>query len=330
LVFPAWRFPVAQVIAFRHPLDRRYVSVVPWDEVTLVGTTDRDHRPALDAEPAISPDEVAYLMAGVEAVFPSLGLTLDDIVATFSGIRPVIDTGKADPSKEARDYLVLAEQGLLTVMGGKLTTFDLVARDALAVAQSRLPAPVAPQHDAPLFAPSDDDLPATLSERTRRRLRGRYGAASTALVASAKDGELARVPGTTTLWAELRWAARHERVIHLDDLLLRRVRLGVQVPQGGAALLPRIRGICQEELGWDDRQWLAEEAAYLARWRKHYSIPDQAEVPDWHRMLREARRQRAASLEEQHKQARQRTAMAVAIGVVIGLSAVMFRRRATH
>ena len=119
-------------------------------------------------------------------------------------------------------------------------------------------------------------------------------------------------------------------MIHLDDLLLRRVRLGVQVPQGGAALLPRIRGICQEELGWDDRQWLAEEAAYLARWRKHYSLPDQAEVPDWHRMLREARRQRAASLEEQHKQARQRTAMAVAIGVVIGLSAVIFRRRAAH
>ncbi len=330
LVFPAWRFPVAQVIAFRHPLDRRYVSVVPWEEVTLVGTTDRDHRQALDAEPAISPDEVAYLMAGVEALFPSLGLTLDDIVATFSGIRPVIDTGKADPSKEARDYLVLAEHGLLTVMGGKLTTFDLVARDALAVAQSRLPTPVAPQHDESIFAPCHDDLPATLSERTRRRLRGRYGAASTALVAIAKEGELERVPGTTTLWAELRWAARHECVVHLDDLLLRRMRLGVQVPQGGAALLPQIRGLCQEELGWDETRWLAEEAAYLALWRKHYSIPDQAVVPDWHGMLVEARHQRQASREEQHKQARQRTAIAVAIGALIGLSAVILRRRVAH
>src|SRR5439155_12586331 len=78
LVFPAWRFPVAQVIAFRHPLDRRYVSVVPWEDVTLVGTTDLDHRQDLAVEPAISPDEVAYLMAGVEAVFPTLALTLDD------------------------------------------------------------------------------------------------------------------------------------------------------------------------------------------------------------------------------------------------------------
>jgi len=206
----------------------------------------------------------------------------------------------------------------------------LVAYEALAVAQSRLPEPVASQHDASIFAPSDDDLPATLSVRTRRRLRGRYGAAATALVTLAKEGELECVPGTTTLWAALRWAARHEGVIHLDDLLLRRVRLGMQVPQGGAAFLPKIRGICQEELGWDDSQWLAEEAAYLARWQKHYSIPDRILVPDGHSMLVEARRQRAASLEEHQKHARQRTAMAVTIGVVIGLSAVIFRRRAAH
>ena len=52
LVFPAWRFPVAQAIAFRHPLDRRYVIVVPWEDVTLVGTTDLDHQQTLDEEPA--------------------------------------------------------------------------------------------------------------------------------------------------------------------------------------------------------------------------------------------------------------------------------------
>jgi len=326
LVFPAWRFPVAQMIAFRHPLDRRYVIVVPWDEVTLVGTTDLDHREALDVEPAISPDEVAYLMAGVEAVFPSLGLTLDDIVATFSGVRPVIDTGKANPSKEARDYLVLAEHGLVTVMGGKLTTFNLVARDALAVAQSRLPA--ARQKNESIFVASDDNLPATLPEQSRQRLRGRYGAAAAAVVAIAKEGELERVPGTTTLWAELRWAARHEHLVHLDDLLLRRVRLGVQMPQGGAALLARIRNICQEELGWDDSQWLAEEGAYLARWRKHYSVPDRALVPDWHGMLVQARRQRLARLEEQRKETRYRTTIGIVIGALIGLSIVILRRRA--
>jgi glycerol-3-phosphate dehydrogenase len=327
LVFPAWRFPVAQVIAFRHPLDRRYVSVVPWEDVTLVGTTDLDHRQDLAVEPAISPDEVAYLMAGVEAVFPTLALTLDDIIATFSGIRPVVDTGKTDPSKEARDHLVLVEHGLVTVTGGKLTTFDLLAHDALAAAQSRLPEAVAPHHTEAIFAGIDDDLPDMLPEGARRRLRGRYGAAATALVAAAEAGELERVPGTTTLWAELRWAAGHERVVQLDDLLLRRVRLGVQVPQGGAALLPQIRRVCQQELGWDDQQWLAEEAAYMAVWRKHYSLPDQALVPDWHALLVEGRRQLEARLEDQHKQGRRRTAVALMIGALIGLSAMILRRR---
>jgi glycerol-3-phosphate dehydrogenase len=326
LVFPAWRFPVAQVIAFSHPLDHRYIIVVPWEDVTVVGTTDLDHRQTLDLEPAISPDEVAYLMAGVEAVFPSLALTLDDIVATFSGVRPVIDTGQADPSKEARDHLVLAEHGLVTVTGGKLTTFDLLAHDALAVAQSWLPEPAALQHDASIFESGEDRLPDTLSERTRRRLRGRYGAASARLVAVARDGELEHVAGTSTLWAELRWAARSERVVHLDDLLLRRVRLGLQVAEGATALLPRIRGLCQDELGWDDSRWLAEAAAYQDLWRRHHSLPEPALVPDWRALLSQARRERQGRQEDQRKRTRRSMAIAVVVSALIGLSAVILGR----
>jgi glycerol-3-phosphate dehydrogenase len=327
LIFPAWRFPVAQVIAFRHPLDQRYVSVIPWEDVTVVGTTDLDHHVAIDVEPTISADEVAYLMAGVEAVFPSLALTLDDVVATFSGVRPVIDTGKADPSKEARDHLVLAEQRLVTVTGGKLTTFDLLARDALAAAQSWLPERITPQHDDSIFEPVEEDLPDMLSEQARRRLRGRYGAAAAALVATAKEGELACVPGTSTLWAELRWAAGNERVVHLDDLLLRRVRLGIQVAEGGAGLLLQIRSLCQEELGWDDSRWLAEEAAYQALWRKHYSLPDRALVPNWHALLVQARGQRQGRQDELRKQAHRRTAAAVIVSACVGLSALILGRR---
>jgi glycerol-3-phosphate dehydrogenase len=330
LVFPAWRFPVAQVIAFRHPLDRRYVSVSPWEDVTLVGTTDLDHHAALDTEPTISPDEVAYLMAGVTAVFPSLGLTLDDIVATFSGVRPVVSTGKADPSKEARDHLVLVEHGLVTAMGGKLTTFDLLAQEVLAAIRPKLPPAITLADTASVAANNHDSLPRSLSERTRRRLSGRYGPAAAALVASAQPSELDPVPGTTTLWAELRWAAGHECVVHLDDLLLRRVRLGIQLPHGGTALLPDIRRICQEALGWDDHRWLAEEAAYLALWRKHYSLPDSALVPDWHALLLQARHQRGNRVAEQQTRHR-RTATATLTGVVIALGVILrWRRHASH
>lgn len=320
LVFPAWRLPVAQVVAFRHPYDRRYISVVPWEDVTLVGTTDLDHRQPLDEEPAISPEEVAYLMAAVTTIFPALDLGLDDVVATYSGVRPVVGTGKADPSKEARDHLVLAEQGLVTVTGGKLTTFRLLAHDALAAAGLRQ-TPSAPR----LTAHADsgaDALTRELSAGARRRLFGRYGADAARLVAAASSGELERIPGSSTLWAELRWAARREWVVHLEDLLLRRVRLGIQLPEGGAALLPHIRTICQQELGWDDARWNDETSAYRALWRRHYSLPDRALVPDW----RVAPAPEGATPEERHGTRRRTVALAMALGALLTVSVAVGRR----
>ena len=68
---------------------------------------------------------------------------------------------------------------------------------------------------------------------------------------------------------------------HLDDLLLRRVRVGLLVPDACRALLPRVRAICQPELGWDDARWAEEEAAWLALWERCYSLPDRASIPDW-------------------------------------------------
>ena len=73
----------------------------------------------------------------------------------------------------------------------------------------------------------------------------------------AQPGEWDQIPGTPAVWAELRWAARAEAVVHLDDLLLRRVRVGLWLPGGGVDLLPRVRAIVQPELGWDDERWLS-------------------------------------------------------------------------
>ena len=129
-----------------------------------------------------------------------------------------------------------------------------------------------------------------LGTATRRRLRGRYGAHALDLVARAQPGELEPVPGTQTLWAELRWAAHAEGVVHRDDLLLRRVRLGLVLLNGGKAHLSRIRAMCQGELGWDDGRWEQEEASYLALVRKHYGLPDAAAIPDWHQMLAAGRK----------------------------------------
>ncbi|MBE0619110.1 MAG: glycerol-3-phosphate dehydrogenase/oxidase [Burkholderiales bacterium] len=283
LLLPAWRLPVAQAVSLMHPRDGRPVFAFPWEGVTLVGTTDVDHRAGLDAEAAITPDEVAYLMQALTFQFPELDLGLDDVIATFAGVRPVIDSGEPDPSKESRDHAVWLEQGLLTVTGGKLTTFRLIAQDALAHCAALLPGlrgrtPASPSFRQPPALP----VGAVLTAAQAQRLLGRYGMYAAELLAAAQGGELQTIAGSETLWAELRWAARAEAVLHLEDLLLRRTRLGLQLRGGGTELLPRIRALCQPELGWDDKRWLAEETAYLDLWLRHYSLPPRATIPDWH------------------------------------------------
>lgn len=329
LVFPAWRVPAAQAVTFLHPIDRRPVFVFPWEGVTLVGTTDVDNDDDLGQEPGISPREVAYLMAAVEAEFPSLNLTLDDVIATFAGVRPVIGSGKADPSQESRDHVVWNENGLLTVTGGKLTTFRLIARDALNAARHRLPdLPNLPANQ-PVLDKIDLPLPehCPISPVAWRRLLGRYGAEAPVLVAAAQPGELDTIPGTPTLWAELRHAARAENVVHLEDLLLRRVRIGLLLPEGGADLLARVREICQPELGWDDARWQAEEQSYRELKHACYNLPERALIPDWKAQLAKARARRQAAYAVLRKKRRQFIGLAAALGAAVGATAFWFWRR---
>jgi glycerol-3-phosphate dehydrogenase len=132
-------------------------------------------------------------MAALEDQFPFLQLTLDDITATFSGVRPVIASGEANPSRENRDHAVWKEKGLLTVAGGKLTTFRLMVTDALKEIVSR-----EPERSGPLriFAPTEDNEASLqqVGETVRRRLLGRHGADAQLMIDMARPGELETIP----------------------------------------------------------------------------------------------------------------------------------------
>jgi glycerol-3-phosphate dehydrogenase len=300
LIFPNWRLPVAQAVSFLHPFDHRPVFIFPWEKVTLVGTTDVDHGGTLEYEPMISPNEVAYLMAAVEYQFPSLAITLEDVVSTYSGIRPVIGSGKLDPSEESRDHVIWQEKGLYTVTGGKLTTFRLIGLDVLKAIRHRIPEMPEPSHDMPVLNQIDQQLPCDndIRDTCRRRLLGRYGSDALTIVNSAQEGEMDTIPGTDYLWVELRWAARAEGVCHLEDLLLRRTRLGLILPRGGESILPVVNHICLAELNWSDRQWQHELADYQALIVQCYSLPPKESIPDWKALLMEARSKRKTSSPE--------------------------------
>jgi glycerol-3-phosphate dehydrogenase len=276
LVLPAWRLPLAQAVSLMHPQDGRPVFAYPWEGTTLVGTTDLDHEQPMSQEARITRTELDYLLAALRAQFPMLAIDDADVLSTFAGVRPVIAGGHANASQEGREHVVWSEAGLVAVAGGKLTTFRATALDALKQVRDQLPGWTDELRPCRVFEPPADHQAASarrVPPALLRRLRGRHGASAAALLDAAGKDEFTLIPGTETPWAELRWAARAEAVQHLDDLLLRRTRLGLQLREGGAALLPRIRVVCQPELGWSDARWEKEEADYLALWRSHYGVP---------------------------------------------------------
>jgi glycerol-3-phosphate dehydrogenase len=280
LLLPGWRFPLAQSVAFAHPRDRRPVFATPWQGATVVGTTDVDHERDLADEPAITAQEVDYLLEATHAAFPSLGLGRADVRATWAGVRPVVASGRGlRPSEEAREHLALEEDGLVSITAGKLTTFRDVARQALRLAAPHVPALAAANDRAPLFAPPSAALRARvdrLPERWRARLLARHGPQTPALVdAFGASGDEA-VAATEIAWAELRHACTHEAVHHLDDLLLRRTRLGLLLPDAGAVLAPKLEPLVRAALGWNALRWQQEWQRYRALVARCYALPNDA------------------------------------------------------
>lgn len=244
---PAAVLPVSSCLTLLHPQDKRPVFVFPWQGSTVVGTTDQDHSDSLNKEAKASAKEIAYLLEVIAYAFPSLSVTKKDIVSTQAGVRPVIASGKGkDPSKERRDHLVWHGEGRVTVSGGKLTTFRVIALDALKAA-------------------------GIIDEATHRKLyKQRRLFAHNIQWPNGLGDPLAAPPTHEQLLAWWRWAIRHEQVHHLDDLLLRRTHVGNHTANGGLQLLVDNAQWLQRELGWGAERWQQEVERYTSLWRNFY------------------------------------------------------------
>lgn len=275
IVVPSWRLPVAQSFTVLHPDDQRPIFIFPWEGRTVIGTTDLDNKGIDNTEASMTRAELEYLLRVAQAQFPKTGLLESDIISSWAGVRPLVSSGALNPSKEKRDHSVWDDSGLVSVSGGKLTTFRLIALDVLEAARKYMRHYPDGEFAAQIFTRMDEPL-AAMSELPgylQKRLTGHFGMDTQELLNLAAVGELDVIPGSRTLWAEVRWAAARESVQHLDDLMLRRTRLGLLLEQGGAAVMNRVKAICADELGWSDERWAQEHERYLSIWNKHYSVP---------------------------------------------------------
>ncbi len=275
LIFPAWAIPLPQAISFFHPADKRPLFVIPWEGAVFIGTTDVDFKEPLSFEPVITMEEVEYLMEGLTSLFPSLDITLDDCLSSYAGVRPVLSEGNLPPSEETREHVVWVQKGLITITGGKLTTFHRLAWDALKAALPYLPPGTETVKNEPVFqpAPVKKGLVSNLDANIIRRLYGRYGLKAEALIQNSDKRDLKIIPGTNTIWAELPYTAKNEHIRHLTDLLLRRTRIGLLLPGGGEAYLSHIQRICQPVLPWDNTKWEDEKNQYLEHWKLKHKVP---------------------------------------------------------
>jgi len=274
LVFKRVRFPTSEALSFFHPQDRRSMFVIPWEGVTLVGTTDIDHSEKQQGflnEPYTERNEIEYILSAVDFLFTGLKITQSDIISTFSGLRPVINTGAATPSKESRAHQVWNEHGLITVTGGKLTTFRIMAKDTLEIACASIGKQVKINPRQQMLKTLQTGQCGKLKKDACNRLFGRFGREAKDLLQLTKSDELQQIGSLPSIWAEVRWAAASEGVVHLDDLFLRRTRIGLLLPEGGKSVLSRVRQIAQPELGWSDSHWEKEETHYWKIWRTFYS-----------------------------------------------------------
>ena len=261
-------------------------QAIPWENRTVLGTTDLDHPPLDESEVGITNEEVDYLLAATNDLFSDTDLNREDVISTWAGVRPLISEGgdgkRVSPSKEKRDHSVWLDNNLVTVSGGKLTTFRLIALDVLKICQQVLAFNEVDTKNLGSFntevfsnQPPTNPKFSTLPKALQQRLQGFYGLQLDTLLELAHDEDLAYVTDSNTIWAEIRFAARHEQVIHLDDLLLRRTRLGLILPHGAMTPLisTRLKQICQQELGWDEQKWQQEVARYQDLWQRYYHLP---------------------------------------------------------
>lgn len=283
VVVPRARLGHTHAITFTSPLDGRVMFVLPWGDVSYVGTTDVDDPGDPDAVRA-TVEDVTYLLRSVNALFPNARLTPADVIATWAALRALVATSPTESaSAVSREHVVEeSPSGLLTIAGGKLTTYRAMAADLVDRIADRLhdadgrPRPPAPRTDQePLTggeAADLDVLAATLQEQgvskgTAQHLVRAYGSEAPAVVNRAKRNRVLLGPiteGRPEIRAEVEHVVEREMAVRLSDVLARRLHLFWQTRDQGLGVAPAVARKLRELLGWDGAREAAEIAAYAA------------------------------------------------------------------
>jgi len=293
VVVPRQRLGHAHAVTLTSAVDGRVMFVLPWEDLSYIGTTDTDEDVSPDDVYATAAD-VTYLLRSANALFPQARLAPQDVVATWAGLRPLLaparNVSASDASREHR--VIESPSGLITIAGGKLTTYRVMGRDVANRVAARLsqldgrPRAGAPPTDRlPLPGGETADLEVLVEagkargalESTARHLVRSYGS-EWAAVMNLVDRDHALggpiIGGRPEIWAELVHAVEREMALRLTDVLVRRLHLFYEANAHATGAARPVAEKMAGLLGWDaarlahelaDYQTLAERSrAFLA------------------------------------------------------------------
>jgi glycerol-3-phosphate dehydrogenase len=262
-------------VALTTKKDGRLVFVLPWGDLTLVGTTDTDFRGDPDRV-LPDPQDVSYLLEATNEAFPGASVGLEDVVSAYAGLRPLVRRGtdRSSESEISREHEIFVDSdGLISVAGGKFTTHRAMAEEVVDLVETRLArrsngrtqnAPLGPP-----LEPLEDFLDLGIEEVSALHLQGRYSAPQ---VGQRLDAPAARdriVDGRPNLWAEVDIAVGEEMALTLADVLVRRLGLFYEASDQAVAVAPGVAARMAVMLGWDSTRTSEEVAAYRALVSSH-------------------------------------------------------------
>ena len=258
--------------------EKSVLFVIPWDQHWIIGTTDTDW--ALDlAHPAATATDIEYLLEHVNTVL-AVPLTHDDIVGVYAGLRPLLAGESEDTSQLSREHAVArSAPGMVSIAGGKYTTYRVMAKDAVDAAAEDLgqisesvtehvPLVGADGYAAMLNLKSELGREAGLPEWRIEHLLGRYGSKLHEVLALGDEDPSMLEPVASAekyLRAELKYAVTHEGALHLADVLARRTRMSIETKHRGVDAAEETADIMAAVLGWDEATKAREIEAYKER-----------------------------------------------------------------
>src|SRR2546426_3280975 len=282
---PRARIAHTNAIPLTSPPDGRVMFVLPWGDLSYIGTTETDDAgppPTLPDATYASLADVVYLLRSANALFPNARLAPPDVRSTWAGLRPLLAPDKdLSASQVSREHRVVeSASGLITIAGGKLTTYRVMARDVADRVGQRLraldgrPLPPRARTDA-LVLPGGEtaDLEGLVkaakqrgvSDATAQHLVAKYGSESAAvlnLVDHDRALGAAILAGRPEIWAEVTHAVEREMALRLSDVLIRRLHLFYEAPGQAAAAAVSVSERLAALLGWDATRRAEEVADY--------------------------------------------------------------------